>query len=419
MNDKKNINYLFKCEGIFKIIIINNRIIFIFLFLLINHIFKIILKNKVGKFADILPRTNFINNKIPSLKEIFKSRHLYINDANLTNEYIRFIKPINEKEEKKYKIKGKEKDLKFDESYFPKRNDQYDFKEYAKLCVEEKTLFDYKKIKFYNKPLISVILPTYNKEFTLLRSIRSIQNQSLKNIEIIIVDDCSTDNTNKYFNNLLENDPRIRIFTHLKNMGIWRTRIDGFLYSSAKYTIQFDPGDIYEDNYVLEDAYNIINKYNIDSIKMPARYIYNYKNLDYNKYAVKIKDKYTQVAYHPDIEKYNHYYFDGMGWVWNRLTRKSIFSKSLYLLSARVLNIYKNFYEDQWLNKLINKVSFSYLIIKRYAYLYFKDGKGEGDFKFETSSQRDKMIHEFMIVYHLPLVKTAPQEMSNTVQNLL
>ena len=362
MNDKKNINYLFKCEGIFKIILINNRIIFIFLFLLINHIFKIILKNKVGKFADILPRSNFINNKIPSLKEIFKSRHLYINDANLTNEYIRFIKPINEKEEKKYKIKGKEKDLKFDESYFPKRNDQYDFKEYAKLCVEEKTLFDYKTIKFYNKPLISVILPTYNKEFTLLRSIRSIQNQSLKNIEIIIVDDCSTDNTNKYFNNLLENDPRIRIFTHLKNMGIWRTRIDGFLYSSAKYTIQFDPGDIYEDNYVLEDAYNIINKYNIDSIKMPARYIYNYKNLDYNKYAVKIKDKYTQVAYHPDIEKYNHYYFDGMGWVWNRLTRKSIFSKSLYLLSARVLNIYKNFYEDQWLNKLINKVSFSYLI---------------------------------------------------------
>lgn len=66
------------------------------------------------------------------------------------------------------------------------------------------------------------------------------------------------------------------------------------------------------------------------------------------------------------------------------------------MLSARVLNIYKNFWEDQWWNKLINKVSDSFLIIKRYAYLYFKDGNGEGDFKLKTESQRDKMIHEFI-----------------------
>ena len=96
-------------------------------------------------------------------------------------------------------------------------------------------------------------------------------------------------------------------------MGVWRSRIDGFLYSKGKYIIYFDPDDIYEDNYVLEDAYNIINKYHIDSVKMPARYIYNYSNLDNNKYAVIIKDNYTKIAYQPDIEKYHYNYFHGIG----------------------------------------------------------------------------------------------------------
>lgn len=378
-----------------KILIKINKIFLIIILIIIGYILEIIIKNQIMKYITILPRITLKKNNIPTLKEIFKSRQLFINDANLTNEYIRFIKPINEKEEMKYTKAGNKSDIKFYESDFIKRKDQLDFKTFGKLCSEEK-LIDSKIIKFHKKPLISVILPTYNKEFTLMKSIRSIQNQSLKNIEIIIVDDCSTDNTKKYFKYLLETDSRIRIFTHLKNLGLWRSRIDGFLYSNSKYIIQFDPGDMYEDNYVLEDVYNIINKYNIDSIKMPCRFIFDYNNLDNNKFAIVINDNFTKIAYQPNIGKYNEQYFNGNGWIWNRLTKKNIFSKSLYLLSARVLNIYKNFWEDQWWNKLINKVSDSFLIIKRYAYLYFKDGNGEGDFKLKTESQRDKMIHEFI-----------------------
>ena len=83
-----------------------------------------------------------------------------------------------------------------------------------------------------------------------MKSIRSIQNQSFKNIEIIIINDCSTDNSTKYFKYLLKTDPRIRIFTLLKNMGLWRTRLDGIIYSTGKYVISFDVGDLYEDNYI-------------------------------------------------------------------------------------------------------------------------------------------------------------------------
>jgi glycosyltransferase involved in cell wall biosynthesis len=410
-----DINFYYLNKNIF---FNNNKTFVIIILILIIYLSEILLKNEILKYIEILPKISLENNDFPNLKKIFSSRQLYINDADLTNEYIRFIKPINENEEKKYKKKGKEKNIKIDEHFFKKRKDQYDFKKFGKICSEEK-LIDSKIIINNNEPLISVILPTFNKESTFMKSIRSIQNQSLKNIEIIIVDDCSTDNTKQYYKNLLESDSRIRIFNHLKNLGIWRSRIDGFLYSRAKYTIQFDPGDIYEDNYVLEDLYGIISKYNIDSIKMPCRFIYDYNNLDNNKFAVIIKDSFTKVAYQPDIENYNYYYFDGNGWIWNRLTRKNIFSKCLYLLSARVLNIYKNFWEDQWLNKLINRISYSYLVIKRYGYLYFKDGNGAGDFKYKTKAQRDNMIHEFIYFLYFDYEYLPKEDDKQSIINLL
>jgi glycosyltransferase involved in cell wall biosynthesis len=239
-----------------------------------------------------------------------------------------------------------------------------------------------------------------------MKSIRSIQNQSLKNIEIIIVDDCSTDNSSNIFKYLLETEPRIRIFTHLKNLGVWRSRIDGFLYSRGKYVIHFDVGDLYEDNYVLEDAYNIAKKYNLDSIKMFFRLIYSYKNFKNYKIPYKFKKKYvyTKIVYKPNIENYNKKFYKGWGNIWNRLTRKNIFAKGLYLLNNDVLNIYKNFWEDVWWNKLVNKVSYSFLVIKRFQYLYYKgDKKGEGSIKIDTEIQRDNMIHEFIYFLYFDL----------------
>jgi hypothetical protein len=88
-------------------------------------------------------------------------------------------------------------------------------------------------------------------------------------------------------------------------------------------------------------------------------------------------------------------------------------------LSARVLNIYKNFWEDQWWNKLINRISYSYLVIKRYGYLYFKDGNGAGDFKSKTKAQRDNMIHEFIYFLYFDYEYLPKEDDKQSIINLL
>ena len=384
-----NINYL-------KYIVF---IILIYIIILIKYCLI-----EFNKYIDIFPM--LINNKKPKyLNQIFKSRQLFINGGNISNDYIHYIRPINDKNEMKFKIKISKNEIKFSSNYFKRKKGQFNHIKFGELCMNEK-LINNKKYFFSDNPLISVILPSFNKENIIMKSVRSIQNQSLKNIEIIIVDDCSTDNSSKYFKHLLETEPRVRIFTHLQNLGVWRSRIDGFLYSRGQYVIHFDAGDLYEDNLVLEDAYNIAKKYNLDSVKMFFRLIYSYN--DFKKYKIpfrfKKKYNYTKIVYKQNIENYNKKFFRGWGNIWNRLTRKNILTKGLYLLNNKVLNIYKNFWEDIWWNKLINIVSYSFLVIKRFQYLYYKgDKKGEGNIKINSEIQRDNMIHEFIYFLYFDL----------------
>ena len=226
-----------------------------------------------------------------------------------------------------------------------------------------------------------------------MTSIRSIQNQSFKNIEIIIVDDCSTDNSKTIFKYLLETDPRIRIFTHLKNMGAWRTRIDGFLYSRAKYMLFFDTGDLYEDNYVLEDFYNLIEKNNLDSVKMIFRIIHSYYNCTKNSYIPYHSNENSKIIYEKsNITDVNLKVFNFSKNIFNRIIRTNIYEKGLYLLKDRVLNIYKNLYEDIWQNAIIDEVSHNLLIVERVGYMYYKSKSGFGDIKLETRKQKDLLI---------------------------
>ena len=95
--------------------------------------------------------------------------------------------------------------------------------------------------------LISIIIPVYNAEKYLLKCLNSVINQTYNNLEIILVDDESTDNSSKIYNEFAKNDNRIKIF-HQKNKGVSSARNCGIDKARGKYIAFIDPDDEIESN---------------------------------------------------------------------------------------------------------------------------------------------------------------------------
>ncbi len=96
---------------------------------------------------------------------------------------------------------------------------------------------------------ISVIVPVYNVEKYIGQCIESLCNQTLKNIEIILVDDGSPDNSGNICDEYAAKDDRITVI-HKKNGGVGAARNDGLAVAKGEYVIFVD-----SDDYVPEDAY--------------------------------------------------------------------------------------------------------------------------------------------------------------------
>ena len=80
-----------------------------------------------------------------------------------------------------------------------------------------------------SNPKISVLIPTFNSEKTIKSTLRSIQNQNMTDIEIIIVNDFSTDNSIKIIEEIQKEDPRIKIIHNYRKMGSLYSRSIGAL----------------------------------------------------------------------------------------------------------------------------------------------------------------------------------------------
>jgi glycosyltransferase involved in cell wall biosynthesis len=115
-------------------------------------------------------------------------------------------------------------------------------------------------MQLYKKfsPLVSIILPTYNRENYITRSIDSVLKQSFDNWELIIIDDGSSDNTGTLVSDYLSNDERI-FYLKKNNSGVPISRNVGIKLSSGTYLTFIDSDDEYKYNH-LESRINELEK---------------------------------------------------------------------------------------------------------------------------------------------------------------
>lgn len=99
-----------------------------------------------------------------------------------------------------------------------------------------------------NEPLVSIITPVYNAERFLSETIKSVKNQTYENWELLLVDDCSKDNSVSIIKEFQKNDHRIKYIKLEKNSGASVTRNTGIKNAKGRFIAFVDSDDIWESN---------------------------------------------------------------------------------------------------------------------------------------------------------------------------
>lgn len=121
-------------------------------------------------------------------------------------------------------------------------------------------------------PKVSIIIPVYKAQDFLKRALNSCIHQSLKEIEILIIDDCGGDNSLHIAKTFAANDRRITIIENPKNLGTFHTRKRGITQASSQYCMFLDPDDYLHTN-ACEIAYKAIVKHNVDVVHFGMSYM--------------------------------------------------------------------------------------------------------------------------------------------------
>ena len=110
---------------------------------------------------------------------------------------------------------------------------------------------------------VSIIMPVYNAEDCLERTISSVLDQTFDDFELICIDDCSEDNSLKILKNRSLYDKRVKIISNEYNMGAAYSRNAGLGISNGEYVIFLDSDDYFDSNMLME-LYTMAEKNDLD-----------------------------------------------------------------------------------------------------------------------------------------------------------
>ena len=125
-------------------------------------------------------------------------------------------------------------------------------------------------------PKVSIVVPIYNVEKYLHQCLDSIVNQTLKDIEIICVDDGSTDSSPQIIKEYMDKDPRVKVITK-PNSGYGNSMNRGFDMAEGEY-IGIVESDDYADPEMFEEMYQVASSNQLDVVKSGFYYYYSIPN---------------------------------------------------------------------------------------------------------------------------------------------
>ena len=250
------------------------------------------------------------------------------------------------------------------------------------------------KIDLKAKPKVSIVIPVYNEEKYLKNVLKSIQYQTLKEIEILFIDDMSTDKSVKKILEFKKEDPRIKLIKNKKNRGILYNRIYGGLQSRGEYVTFIDADDIYANPQILQLSYQACIKNKLDILEFDyfgGRYDQKKKQfIDVFLFSNQEKNLYNKVFYQPEIKQ--SFFFDNKrqdiisGIVYNKLYSHKEIEKMADYIGEEFWNQHFIYMEDFIMSFAVARTAES-LMLLGYGGVYHwyenPEGMTKGVFEME------------------------------------
>ena len=253
-------------------------------------------------------------------------------------------------------------------------NEISEIKKFLKINEKDILLNDNSLMNFKRKdnPDVSVIITVYNQAECFYKGLRSIQNQSLRNIEIIIVDDCSSDNSVDKIEKYQREDNRIILIKHLINYGTIKSRTDAIKLAKGKYITIIDGDDSLAQKNILFYCLNIGKIGNLDIVEF--KLIYNYKYL-FKGNAInegQIKNINNRIIYQPELK----YIFIKLNQLWSlknrnicqKLIKNEVFKKIIEYIGPKYTDDFIIQFEDSIMAISLFLLSESYYLLKKIGY---------------------------------------------------
>ena len=252
----------------------------------------------------------------------------------------------------------------------------YKYKHFLRDCLNLKRY--YRKAIKKESPYVSICIPAYNMKGYIEKAIISILNQSFQNFEIIIVNDHSNDKTLEVIKKFQFKDSRIKLINHLKNSGVYTSRVDSILASKGKYLILMDSDDILINPNILEHLFYYNLKYNLDLIEFTViSFIEKLTFLTYIKDYSHFHNFSKVIISQPQLDdtqfnskSINKAFNIECRIIWNKIIKRDILIKTIQYIGKEY---YKKFFitaEDTILNLMSFHFAKNFSNLKMPGYMY-------------------------------------------------
>jgi len=209
-----------------------------------------------------------------------------------------------------------------------------------------------------NNPLVSIIIPVYNDEKFIRECLDSAVNQTLKNIEIICVNDASTDNSLEIMNEYAKKDSRVRVINRTVNGSALAARKDGVMAARGIFTMFMDQDDNLVPN-ACETAYNLIVENDVDILWFS--FSFNELDEDGELSDIRVYNPYCNEILYSREQIQSFYFIDndkgGGVCLWNKIYKTELIKLShskmetFYCLVPN--DVYADFYISYYANKML------------------------------------------------------------------